>query len=734
MDPGLFSLKRAVRAAIVMPCVFAFADKVMKDPQTATFAAFGSFALLVLADFGGSRRARLVAYLSLAGAGAVLIVLGTLCSRDPWIAAAAMAVVGFGILYSAVINGYFAAGGTAAMLTFLLPVNLPASPSVIPARLEGWALAVSVGIGAVMFLWPEPSEDKLRAAIARACRALAELLECDPAGNPELFSERARAASAAVAEPRQEFLAAPYRPTGPTRTAEAIAFLVDELEWFQSFALVPGEPGHRPALCSDENDGVLSAVIAVLRESAARLDGRDGHPDLERLDRARDAVAEVLTRRIAELPSVRDELELAAALEPSFRMRALSYSARQIATNALQATGGAAIPDVEEAQESRWYDRAALQTSARQATSALQATEQLAVEQASPHSALFRNSIRGAAALAISVFIAQEAGLQHAFWVALGTLSVLRSSALSTGATVLSALAGTAVGIVVGAGLIVAIGSDEAVAWAVLPPAVLLAAYAPRVVSFAAGQAAFTLVVLLLFNIIQPSGWQVGIVRVEDIAIGFGVSIVVGLLFWPRGSATFIRSSLGMAYARAADYLVVAGGLVTGADPVAPEHAAQAARVATRRLDDAFRQHLGERSTEGRTDVERIAALVAGARRVERTALALLALSPMTDGFTFGERCARSLDRELEELHRWYTGLGEALVDGAGPPAQHEPDTRGRRRVLQCAHEAVTAEDHAQIAPALSLLWASQYLDNLWRLEAHLAQPRLPAGAATASF
>ncbi|MEA2244615.1 MAG: hypothetical protein QOD24_4171, partial [Solirubrobacteraceae bacterium] len=38
----------------------------------------------------------------------------------------------------------------------------------------------------------------------------------------------------------------------------------------------------------------------------------------------RDAVAEVLTRRIAELPSVRDELELAAALEPSFRMRALS--------------------------------------------------------------------------------------------------------------------------------------------------------------------------------------------------------------------------------------------------------------------------------------------------------------------------------------------------------------------------------------------------------------------------
>jgi|SRR5215211_6049963 len=129
-DPGLFSLKRAARAAIVMPCVFAFADHVIQNQQVATFSAVGSFAILVLADFGGSRRTRLVSYLALAAAGAVLIVLGTLCSRNPWISAAAMAVVGFAVLFSGVINGYFAAAGTAAMLTFVLPVNIPASPSV----------------------------------------------------------------------------------------------------------------------------------------------------------------------------------------------------------------------------------------------------------------------------------------------------------------------------------------------------------------------------------------------------------------------------------------------------------------------------------------------------------------------------------------------------------------------------------------------------------------------------
>ena len=52
-DPGLFALKRAARAAIVMPAVFAFADKVIEQPDTTVFAAFGSVAVLVLTDFGG---------------------------------------------------------------------------------------------------------------------------------------------------------------------------------------------------------------------------------------------------------------------------------------------------------------------------------------------------------------------------------------------------------------------------------------------------------------------------------------------------------------------------------------------------------------------------------------------------------------------------------------------------------------------------------------------------------
>ena len=72
-----------------MPAVFAFADKVIGQPQTSLFAAFGSFAILVLTEIRGPWRARLVAYLALAGVGAAFITLGTVCSRNAALAAGA---------------------------------------------------------------------------------------------------------------------------------------------------------------------------------------------------------------------------------------------------------------------------------------------------------------------------------------------------------------------------------------------------------------------------------------------------------------------------------------------------------------------------------------------------------------------------------------------------------------------------------------------------------------------
>jgi hypothetical protein len=139
------ALKSAGRAAIVMPAVFAFADQVIGNPQTSLFAAFGSFAVLVLVEFGGWPRARLVAYLSFAAAGFALITLGTLCSREVWLAAAATGAVVFVTLFSTAFSGYIAAAATGAILLFVLPANIPAPNSAIPDRLFGFALAAGRG-------------------------------------------------------------------------------------------------------------------------------------------------------------------------------------------------------------------------------------------------------------------------------------------------------------------------------------------------------------------------------------------------------------------------------------------------------------------------------------------------------------------------------------------------------------------------------------------------------------
>src|SRR6266487_5400774 len=67
----------------------------------------------------------------------------------------------------------------------------------------------------------------------------------------------------------------------------------------------------------------------------------------------------------------------------------------------------------------------------------------------------------------------------------------------------------------------------------------------------------FTVVLLVLFNIIQPAGWRVGLVRITDVAIGFAVSLGVGVVFWPAGAAAVLRANLAAAYSRCADYVAV---------------------------------------------------------------------------------------------------------------------------------------------------------------------------------
>ena len=709
---NLTALKSAARAAIVMPAVFALADKVIAQPQTSIFAAFGSFAMLVLAEFQGSARTRFVAYLGLGCVGGAFITLGTLCSRSALLGAGAMAAVGFITLFSGAFSGYFSAGATGAILTFVLPVTIPAANSAIPDRLEGWGLATGAAVCAVMLLWPARRNADLQREAAAAVRSVADVLDAAP----DRLADRARLAREAVDGLGRRLLGTRHRPSGPTGRTAALASLPDELDWLLSFLARRAEPVGVELACAEDEEAATAAA-AVLRASAERLEGRDVRPDLARLDAARDAVARALVRRLPQLPPDTPAGQMPAALEPPFRIRAATYSARQVAGYALRATGADAA-ELEQPDRGRPPARAVLE-----------ASEELAREHASVRSVWFQNSIRGAAGLAAAVYIAQRTDLQHGFWVVLGTLAVLRSNALGTGWSILSALAGTAVGIVVGALLVIGIGTHEAVLWGVLPVAVLVAAYAPRAISFAAGQAGFTVVLFILFNLIQPVGWRVGLVRVEDVAIGFAISLGVGLLFWPRGASALLRRDLAAAYVRGADYVVATARQVIQGDSGDAARAGRAADAAVHRLDDAFRQYLAERSATT-VNVEDVGALVGGVSRVRRGAQSLAALGRMADGDTRLERCGRNLDRELHALQSWYVTLGYALVNGRRVPPPHIRDAEGTSRLLACVREAARGRDEATVQAALVLLWTSQHLENLWRLEEHLGERANAARAA----
>jgi uncharacterized membrane protein YccC len=154
---------------------------------------------------------------------------------------------------------------------------------------------------------------------------------------------------------------------------------------------------------------------------------------------------------------------------------------------------------------------------------------------------------------------------------------------------------------------------DPVVLWILLPVVAFGSAYVPEVASFIAGQAAFTMMVLINFNLIVPTGWQVGLIRVEDVVVGAVVGIMVSVLLWPRGATAAVSTAIEDARAVGAKFLTEAVLRVTrGASEDATDRviaASRAALMATRTVDDAVRQYLSENGgmTELRAPVVRSA-------------------------------------------------------------------------------------------------------------------------------
>ena len=200
-DPNWYALRRSLRAAVVVPVNFAIGSQLIGNAQVATFAAFGSFAMLIFVNFPGGRVARTGSYLVLAAAGVVLISVGTLVATPDWLAVSAMAVVAFGVLFAGVVSSTLNAGTQAALLAFILAVMLPGVRGDLPERLAGWGLAVLVAVPVAVLVWPPDDQNVLRLKAAAVCRALAAMLHLEqpPPGTGDPLVALSRAGRRAAA-------------------------------------------------------------------------------------------------------------------------------------------------------------------------------------------------------------------------------------------------------------------------------------------------------------------------------------------------------------------------------------------------------------------------------------------------------------------------------------------------------------------------------------------------------
>ncbi len=200
--------------------------------------------------------------------------------------------------------------------------------------------------------------------------------------------------------------------------------------------------------------------------------------------------------------------------------------------------------------------------------------------------------------------------------------------------------------------------------------------------------------VVILFNIVQPTGWQVGLVRIEDVALGCATGSIVGLLLWPRGAAAELRHSLADAYRQSGSLLVAVVSDITASRSTADVPATRAV-AAAHRLDDALRGYLAERGARS-LPLDTVSIAATSVNRIRLAAAAT-------------------------ELDEWFTQVADVLQGrrtelGLICPHDTEPATL---RAISRDHALLDGTDRAAYATAL--LATSIYLDDLARLQPTIA-------------
>ncbi|MET9699923.1 FUSC family protein [Streptomyces sp. NPDC006529] len=512
-------------------------------PVAATYALFGVVSMAALSHIPGTGRRRAAVLVRTVPVAWALVSAGTCLAVRTWSAVAGMLLIGFVLAFAAAAGPRAAGAAPGLQLLYILPCFPPYAPDTLAERLAGVSFGLALLVLAEVFVLPEPAAPTYRelaaGAAGTAARCAAELAR----GPYPLSGASAGVARASGEALRPLRVAEAERPAGPGLRDRALghAGLAARTLLGRLVGLPAPPPGGPPGEGAELLDAVAvsaAGTAGLLRgpERGSRADG-PAAPDAA-ADALRCVRARTLAAAADERPTTAARgLRRAALLEVADAAMAFSTAAR------LAVEGRRARAPAVTDPGRFWY---AGQSAPRLWWHRLAA-------HAGPRSVYFQNAVRISLALAAARTIAGLESLPHGFWAMLAVLSLTRTTASQTRATVRRALLGTLVGAVVTAAVLALVGGRTTV-YAVSLPFVMLVAFRVgpvRGVGWAQGM--FTLVVAFVFAQLAPVTWRLAEIRIMDVVVGSLIGVVFGLLAWPRGAQEELRRAVALMLSRAAE-------------------------------------------------------------------------------------------------------------------------------------------------------------------------------------
>lgn len=550
----------------------------------------GSFAVtihLYFLDYDGSLRERAIGQCSAGVVGAAAVCLGTLVASPLWLAVVASILVSGAFAYARVLRGYIARAAVGLQGAFFLPLVAQPALSDLPHLLAGWCVGSVLAILAALFLLPRRQHHRVRRSLADWLTAAAALTRAVVDGSA--LPPRVAALQAARDDMIDHLRSSPIRPGVLGRRQRALNEMVARARWSMPMArrlqtLPPGDDPH------------LAVVSAQAFDDAAALVRGDivpgSPPDIPR-ERA-------------------DDLNRVALAQPSdpvghYGQRVISISAMTHLWLAGQSRG-VSLPRPDVGSVGGEAPGALLRSGVHR------------------HSVWLSNALRTGLGAAVCVLLADSLGIQHGLWVVLAALTCIQGT--FSGPESLRRMVTIAAGSVIGVVLASVVLLPTVPPWAfiVLLGAAALIGKLCQARGALVAQIAYS--PIMLFNLAlltwPPTG-GLGVIRIEDVALGASVAAVLTLAVFPVGVRRLLMTLEIQARTLSVAYLTASIAAVRGG-PAVPSSQRQSCETAILSFEHALdAAYLNPASADERLSDHEVEAALARDRLVGGDACAQLA-------------------------------------------------------------------------------------------------------------